>query len=151
MKLFGPRTCATFFVLSFLASCSLNYDHHDPEYDRLLPSADRQPLESDIVGMWHRQEVLPSGHNLHYNILFRGDHTGVTKSTSDDPDPLLGWMETGDNRNDLGAFTWSYGGAGVWTMRNSKGKAEEGRLSQGKLLRTYQFRGPNRWVFQRVK
>jgi hypothetical protein len=133
---------------SFVTGCTVTL--YSEEYKKLQGLVETNPSEDALVGMWTRREV--SGSAVANNaILFRSDHTGITKFTADDSDPLLGWMGSSDNlTSEIGAFNWNYVGNGMWQMKNSKGRIDECRLAQGKLLRVFRWYGPKNYVYEKV-
>lgn len=129
-----------------LASCVAN----DQAYTALLGSAETNPDEYALVGMWHRRSATLDGVVVNHNLLIRNNHTGTTKATADDPDPLLGWLTPEDVGGDLGEFNWSYLGNGLWQLKNAKGRTDDCRLSQGKMLRVFRnVSGDNHLIFTR--
>lgn len=149
-----------FALAMSISSCSTIYTQ---EYMDLEHSVDRNPQSDAIIGMWNRRSyytfgprvtadggAVPGGTLTSNSILFRSNQTGVTKWTSDDPDPILGWLGTGDVAGEIGDFTWEYVGGGVWNLKNSKGRIDECRIAQGKLLRKFQFLGTNHLVYERI-
>lgn len=131
-----------------LASC-VNVAN-DEAYTALLGSAEANPDEYALIGMWHRRCTKFDGVVMNHNLLIRSNHTGTTKATSDNPDLLLGWMTSGDVGGDLGEFDWSYRGNGLWQLKNAKGRTDDCRLSQGKMLRVFRNEyGDNHLIFTR--
>lgn len=142
------------------SSCSTVYTQ---EYLDLEPLVNKAPQGDEIVGMWNRRSHyvfgprlgaegdVPHGVVTSNSILFRSNHTGTTKWTSDDSDPMLGWLGTGSMPGEIGDFTWAYVGNGVWSMTNVKGRIDECRMAQGKLLRKFVYLGANHLVYERVE
>lgn len=139
------------FILAILLSipgCSATL--YSDEYKSLAGAVETNPAEDAVIGMWSRREIF--GSTVANNaILFRGDHTGLTKFTADDSDPLLGWMGSSDDlKSEIGTFQWEYAGGGVWRMKNARGRVDECRMAQGKLLRVFNWYGPKHYVYERV-
>lgn len=120
------------------------------EYKQLQPFIEPNPPPDAVVGMWTRREAFGST-VANNSILFRGDHSGLTKLTADDSDPILGWMGSSDDlKSEIGAFQWEYAGSGVWRMKNARGRVDECRLAQGKLMRVFNWYGSKYYVYARA-
>ncbi len=106
----------------------------DPEYPALLAMAEANPAHDAVVGMWHRKSN-DYGYQWSMNVLFQRNGTGQVESHVNDAS-FLGSGEHTD-LDTMGAFTWKYQGAGVWTLTSvsNSSKVEECRIAGGKLLR----------------
>jgi hypothetical protein len=111
-------------VFSALTSCAFI----DPNYQNLLPLAEKNPAPDAIVGMWHRKSTDYLGGMYRQSYLFNRDGTGILSFHTSD-------FLLGSSEQNL-SLVWKYHGGGIWKY-TQEGATFTLRLSQGKLLRTY--------------
>ncbi len=108
-----------------LTQCSVT----DPGYEALAAKAEAKPSKNAIVGMWHLKvegSLMDTKRRCSY--LFRRDGTGLGRSTL-------------DNVTAEEEFLWDYPGNGIWNIRSSKDWSGHLRVSDGKLLLTFEYKG----------
>jgi hypothetical protein len=123
----------------------------DPGYSELVAAAETYPSKDAIVGMWHRTNHAGMGSGIRMSLLISRDGTGLVDSVVEDM--FAGTLNASD---EIGPFTWHYEGAGVWALKNGKGRIDHCRLANGKLLRVYStqawqaFGVPAYFLYERV-
>ncbi len=121
---------ARFLVLCAILSLATSCAFIDPNYQKLIPLAEKNPDPEVVVGMWHRKSHDYMGGVYRQSYLFNRDGTGLLSFYSSDF--LLGSSEQNI------PFTWKYHGGGLWKLRyNEDGATFSLQLSEGKLLRNY--------------
>lgn len=125
-----PSLSLLLLPLLLLSSCQIV----DPDYHALIPTASTNPPKDAIVGMWHRKKDDQEW-KWRMNMLFNRDGTGAVESFFNDSS-FLGSGERTEYDN-LGTFTWTYQGQGVWLLRSQQypARLHECRISGNKLLR----------------